>query len=289
MKYPSAFTTLHFGTSGIPPEVKDKGYFGAVGFLSKKRLSAMEMEFVQQVHMDEETALEFGKLAKELGIILSSHAPYYINLASRETEKIHSSINRIVKSAIITHCAGGHSVVFHAGFYQGRKREEVYRMIANGIYAVEKELAKRKVNIWLRPEITGKETQFGSLEELIRLSSEFESVLPCLDFSHLHSRSIGRYNTQEEWQEVIERLRDEVPMGKNILKRMHIHISGIEYGSKGERRHLPLKKSDLEYKLLMAVLKEFNVCGTVICESPTGVLIKDTLALRRCYETIKNK
>lgn len=289
MNLPPPFKELHFGTSGIPPEVGARGYFTAVKFLNRKRLTAMEMEFVQQVHMDEETAIEFGKLAKTLKIHLSSHAPYYVNLASMEKEKLYASINRIVKAGFITACAGGHSVVFHAGFYQGRSRDEVYTLVARGIQKIEAEFRKREVAIWLRPEITGKETQFGNLKELIRLANEFEYVLPCIDFSHLHARSVGKFNTREEWADVLEHLRDETAKEKEILKRMHIHISGIEYGKKGERRHLPLEKADLDVISLLRVLKEYGVCGTVICEAPAQTLVSDTLKLKRFYSGNKDR
>jgi len=283
LKFPSTFKTLRFGTSGIPPEVKEQGYFAAVKFLRQRQLGAMEMEFVQQVHMDEETAWALGTLARRLGISLSAHAPYYVNLASLEKEKIYASINRIVKASVITAHAQGHSVVFHAGYYQGRGKEEVFGMVALGIEKIEAELGKRKVAIWLRPELTGKDTQFGNLDELIRLTNLFEYVLPCIDFSHLHARACGKFNTREEWLEVLERLKNETPKEKKILRRMHIHISGIEYGAKGERRHLPLARADLQVDALMGVLRDYNVCGTVICEAPSEALIGDTIKLRDLY------
>ncbi len=283
MKYPSPFARLHFGTSGIPFEVKDRGYFAAIKLLRESGLSAMEMEFVQQVHMTEESGEEFGRSAKKLGVLLSSHAPYYINLASLEKQKIHASISRIVRASKVTSSAKGHSVVFHAGYYQGRKQDSVFSLVAKGITRIEKELEKERISIWLRPEITGKETQFGNLDELIRLSCEFESVLPCVDFSHLHARSQGRFNTEEEWREVLHRLKEETPKEKQILKRMHIHLSGIEYGAKGERRHLPLEKSDLEFPMLLQVLADSGVRGTLICESPAEVLLSNTKTLRDTY------
>jgi len=288
-KYPSFFRRLRFGTSGIPPEVRGLGYFAALKLLHSKGLHALELEFVHHIHLHEDTAMLLGKLASKLGISISAHAPYYINLASLEKPKFHASINRIIKTCVITKKAQGHSVVFHAGFYQGRDSKDVYSDIAKAIERIQGELIKQDVVIWLRPETTGKQTQFGNLKELIRLSQEFEMVLPCVDFSHLHARSVGDFNSVREWEEVMEELRSEIPKEKRILNRMHIHISGIEYGKKGERRHIPLELAKLKYHQLIEVLKKYKVCGTVICEAPASVLISDTLKLKKAYGDVHSK
>jgi len=46
---------------------------------------------------------------------------------------------------------------------------------------------------------------------------------------------------------------------KNALQRMHMHVSGIEYGPKGEKRHIPLNTADLRYKELMAAVEGRSV------------------------------
>ena len=49
---------------------------------------------------------------------------------------------------------------------------------------------------------------------------------------------------------------------------MHMHITGIAYGPKGEKNHLNLKESDLKYEELLKALKDFKVKGVAISESP---------------------
>ncbi len=282
MKLPDAFDRLHFGPAGLPsgeglplPE--------GLKLLQERDLTALELEFVQRVYLKESEAQEVGALARGHGVILSAHAPYYINLASKERPKYHASISRIVKAAQVLHAAGGHSVVFHAAFYQERKPEEVYREVAGGIAEIEEALRQREVAVWLRPELTGKPTQFGDVGELTRLSREFETVLPCLDFSHLHARCNGAYNTESEWDEVMHQLAAEIPAEKQPLKRMHIHLSGIAYGPKGERRHLPLTESDLNFAALLAVLKRHGACGTLICEGPHETVLDDLELMQRAF------
>jgi len=282
MKLPGTFDRLHFGTAGVPA---DEGTPLAEGLelLRRHHLTALELEFVQRVYMNDEEAREAGAMARERGVLLSAHAPYYINLASLERPKYHASVSRIVKTAQVLHAAGGHSVVFHAAFYQERKPEKVYKQVAAGLAEIEEALRKKDVAVWLRPELTGKPTQFGDVSELTRLSREFETVLPCIDFSHLHARTAGEYNTEREWDEVMQQLATEIPAEKQPLRRMHIHLSGIAYGPKGERNHLPLAESDLNYAALLAVLKRHGVCGTVICEGPHETVLDDLALMRKAY------
>jgi len=126
-------------------------------------------------------------------------------------------------------------------------------------------------------------SKFGSLEEVIRLAEDIgDNVLPCIDFAHLHARINGKYNTYEEFREVLNVI--ESRLGRKALNNMHIHISGIEYSEKGEVKHLNILESDFNYKDLARVLKEYNVRGVVISESPN--LEEDAILFKQTYEKI---
>ncbi len=58
----------------------------------------MEVEFVQGVRMTREAAMDAGEVARELGVRLSVHAPYFINLCSEEKEKVEASLSRLQES-----------------------------------------------------------------------------------------------------------------------------------------------------------------------------------------------
>ena len=145
---------------------------------------------------------------------------------------------------------------------------------------IEKELKDNSVKVWVRPETTGKPTQFGTYQELLKLSQELEMCMPCIDFAHLHARTNGKYNSQDEWRTVLTDV--ENALGKKALQEMHIHVSGIAYGEKGEKHHLMLDESDLKYKEMLKVWKEFKLGGVVICESPT--MEADALLLKKTWE-----
>ena len=130
----------------------------------------------------------------------------------------------------------------------------------------------------LRPETTGKASQFGTLEELLRLSNEVEGVAPCVDFAHLHART-GADNCYEEFAALLELIGGE--LGRAGLEDLHIHVSGIDYSPAGERKHLNLADGDLRYVELLQAPRDFEAGGLVICESPS--LEEDSLLMQRTY------
>ncbi|MGD8462003.1 MAG: TIM barrel protein, partial [Desulfobacterales bacterium] len=74
------------------------GNLEGVRKVARMQLDCMEVEFTYGVRLSVKDAREVGALAKDKGIVLSVHAPYYINLASDEKEKIQASKQRIVDS-----------------------------------------------------------------------------------------------------------------------------------------------------------------------------------------------
>lgn len=274
--------TLRFGTAGRPSITKGDTIEG-IKTVRKLGLDSLELEFVHSINIKKEKAPELKKAAKENDIVLTCHAPYYINLNSQDKRKFHASVAYIVNSTKITSLCGGWSVCFHGGYYMKQDPKQVYEKIKDGIKKIVKEVKQFDKKIWIRPEISGKPTQFGDLKELIKLSQEIDQVLPCIDFSHLWARNSGRlYNTKEEFKQVLIDL--EKHLGKIALENMHIHISGIAYGEKGEKNHLMLKESKFNYKDLLKELKKFKCKGIVTCESP--IVEKDALLLQNIY---KNK
>ena len=258
--------TLLFGTAGIP--LSSKGSTTAEGIVDVKKLGldAMELEFVRSRNIRKEKAPEVKKAARENNIVLTCHAPYFINLNSQEKAKLEASIERILNSARILNLCGGWSVCFHPGFYQKSTKEETYKRIREAIKKISQTLKKEKNDVWIRPETTGKESQFGNLDEILKLSQEFDNVMPCVDFAHFHARTNGKYNSYREFCEILEKI--EKALGKKGIENMHMHITGISYSEKGEKKHLNLKESDLKYTELVEALKDFKVKGVAISESP---------------------
>jgi deoxyribonuclease-4 len=272
---------LYFGPAGVPQSAPERTTEGGIRYVALLGLGGMEMQFVRGVKMGETAARAVGKVAKEKGIALSAHGPYYINLNARESEKIAASQERLLDAVRIASLCGARSVVFHAAFYLNDPPDKVYPVVKKNLQEVRDRLKLDQRGVWLRPEVTGKATQFGTLEEVLRLSSELEGVAPCIDFAHLHART-GKSNSYAEFAATLEQI--ERKLGRAALDNMHIHISGIKYGEKGEIKHLDLQDSDFDYVNLIRALKDFKVRGLVISESPD--LERDALLLQQTYRSL---
>ena len=265
---------LNFITAGVPLRAGAKGYEAGFKILDDMGLDGLELEFVRGVRISDKSREAVGSANK----VITAHAPFYVNLNAREEDKVEASIQRIIETAETCYSLGGFSITFHAGFYLGMDKETVYQQIKKGIEIITAELKKVNNNIWIRPETTGKATQWGDLEEIVRLSKEFETVLPCVDFSHLHARYNGISNTYDEFAKIFETIGNE--LGQAALDNFHAHIAGIEYGEKGEKKHLNLEESDMNYKDLLKAFKDFGVKGAIVCESPN---IEDDAKLMKDY------
>lgn len=270
---------LLFGTAGVPLSAQERSSESGVKRIRELRLGALELEFVQGVRMGPEKARRVGQVAIEQGVALSCHGPYWINLNSREKEKIAASKERILHTARIGKIIGVRSVIFHPAFYHEDAAELVFERVLEALTGIREILDAEENEVVLRPETTGKGSQFGNLQETIKLAQYIPGVLPCIDFAHLHARSNGRYNDYNDFCRVLEETAET--LGDRWNKNAHFHISGIEYGLKGEKRHLILNEADFQYKDLMRAFQTFAVEGLAICESPN--LEEDALALQSIY------
>ncbi len=273
---------LYFGTAGIPLSTPKSSTLEGIKRVRELNLDSMELEFVHGINLSFEKAKEINIQRKESNVVLTAHAPYYINLNAREKVKLEASKKRILDTAKIGYEAGAYSITFHPAFYMKQEKSFVYNKVFEAIKEISKELKEESVDIWIRPELTGKPTQFGDLDEIVSLSRDIENVLPCFDFAHYHARYNGRNNTQEEFRESLGFIEKE--LGRFALDNMHVHISGINYTEKGERNHLTLRESDMNWKDLLNVWKEFKIKGVVVSESPN--IEDDAILLKKYWETI---
>jgi len=280
-----AMDRLGFGTAGFPSNAPKKDPIAAISAVKEIGLDCLELEFAHGVRMRDETAQEIFDTAKKMGVTLTAHAPYYINLNAKEQDKIDASINRLLQTARLAGMCGAYSMTFHAAFYMKDDPKTVFTIVKRYLKQITDRLQDEQNGIHLRPELTGRKSQFGTLEELCELSQEVPQVYPCLDFSHNQARTDGETNNYKHFAEVFERYK--AALGKNALNQMHIHVAGVQYGAKGEIKHLSLKDSEFNYKDFLKACRDFNVRGAVICESPE--LEKDALLLKKTYQQLTAK
>ncbi len=269
---------LRIACPGAPQSTPNPG--GTLAGLKHAKslgINAMEIEWVQSVPKNAEHVAAIGKLAKELDITLTIHAPYFVNLNSDDKAKLAASEKRIIDALTMGQVCGALSVCVHAAFNGGKDSTHVTENVRR---STERMLKKRKSfpDVNLAYETMGKQTQWGTLDEVLEISREFD-LIPCLDPAHMHARSNGGVNTEKEWDDMLTAV--EKSLGKNALQRLHMHFSGIAYGEKGEKHHLPLMESDANWKGFLTVLKKRNVGGVLTCESPLMEI--DTLLLQRTF------
>ena len=270
-----------FGTAGVPHSAETNTTIDGIKRIARLGLGCMEIEFVRRVTMGEAGARLVAEVAAEEGIKLSAHAPYYINFNAHEPEKITASQERLYRTAKIASLCGAQSAIFHTAFYLGDEPEKAYDVIKKSLEELLGRLEREKIRISLRPEIMGKPSQFGTVEEVIKLCNELKGLAPCMDFAHWHARS-GADNSYEEFVSVLKQF--EKGLGRVALDDMHIHLSGINYGPKGERNHLNLEESDLQYIEFLRAIRDYEVGGLIICESPN--LEEDAMLLQKTYKDL---
>jgi deoxyribonuclease-4 len=183
-------TGLLFGTGGVPHSAREATTVSGIERIYELGLGCMELEFVQGVRMSETAAYQVAETAARTGIRLSAHAPYFINLNAREPEKIEKSKERILKTAHIASLCGAESIVFHAAFYLGDPPHKTYQTVKKHLAEILDQLIGEHHEVWLRPEVTGKPSQFGTIAEILDLCTELQGLAPCLDFAHWHARTV---------------------------------------------------------------------------------------------------
>lgn len=265
---------IKLGSAGVPLSAEKRDTASGIKKVAELGLQALEVEFVRGVNMSLPTAREVGKTAAESGIALSVHAPYYINLASEKKQIISESKKRIIDSLERGAKMGAKVVVVHAGYY-GKNREEAIRMIAAACAETAEKIRDNDRNIILGIETSGKQGQFGPLEEILNICGTIKNCAPVVDFAHLFARQGGSI----DYGKVLDSVRH--------YKHLHCHFSGINYsvvseGKGNERNHEPIGNPPFQ-PLAEEILKH-NADITIICESP--LLEKDALKMKKILEEL---
>lgn len=270
---------LSFSCPGAPRSTSSSGgTLKGLDRLAELKIDAMELEWVQSVPGNVEHVALIGQKAKNLGITLTIHAPYYVNLNAKDKKILAASKKRILHALTMGQICEAKSVCVHPAFYLGMDPGKAYENVRRATDDILKEKSKFFPDVNLGYETMGKPTQFGTLEEVLKLSKEFD-IYPCVDPAHMHARSNGAWNSTKEWNDMFD-LYEEY-LGKKSLQSMHLHFSGIAYGPKGEKHHLPLQESDAKWKEFLSVLKKREIGGVVVVESPLQE--DDVLLLKKAF------
>lgn len=275
-----ALLTIRFGTVGSPKKTPKSGSPAAVRFSRELGLGALELGWVRSVRTGEKTAAEIKEAGIQADIRLSVHAPYYINLNSQTADKMQASDERLLAAARKGYLSGATHIVFHPGSYHEQPAEQVYERVKEKLIELTATLKDEGVDVKLCPETMGKPAMFGTLEEVVALSKELDAVEPCIDVAHLFARTTtGDFNTYPEFAGMFEHVKQE--LGAEALTDLHFHLSGIEYGDKGEKNHIPLDEGELRWQEFLQACVDYEIGGAILIESPT--MEDDALKAQAAY------
>ena len=277
-----AGASLLFGVSGVPASSPKPSSEAGIIRCRELGLDCMEMAMVQKVTITPPTAARVRAAAEREGITLSIHAPYYINLNSRDPQKLADSQGRILAAARAGAWLGARNIVLHIAFYHDNTPRDCTDIVINNLTPVVETLRAEGSPVILRPETMGRTSQWGDLDEVLEVCAALPPLQPCLDFAHLHARA-GRLNTYAEFIDILDRV--ERALGRPALDDLHVHISGIAYGPKGEQHHLTFADADFNYRDCLLALRDRACRGLIIGESPARE--QDVLFLQAVWDEIQ--
>ncbi len=265
-----------------------KGSVHAPGWLQKLGLDCYEYSCGRGVNVGEDTARAIGAAAKEAGIVMSLHAPYYINLSGVDPERMEKNVDYILQSARTADYLGGDRIVVHCGGLSGLTREEAMDHTRQNLKEALSALERAGLDhVRICVETMGKVNVLGDGPEVIQLCQLDSRLLPCIDFGHLNARSQGGMNNYEAMAALLDLMENQ--LGRERAEVFHAHFSKIEYTQKGEVRHLTFADTEYgpDFAPLARLLAEKKLTPRVICES-AGTQAEDALAMKAAYQAAAN-
>lgn len=261
-----------------------KSSLDAPAWIAQYGLDCYEYQCGKGVHIGKDTAQRLGERAREAGISLSLHAPYFINLANPES--IQKNNGYVLTSCAAAEWMGATRVVIHSGTLMGRTRQEALDIAKRGIRAFLTVCETAGLgHITLCPETMGKINQLGDLEEVLELCALDERLLPCVDFGHLYARSLGVDEGLAATERILDRM--EEILGLDRARVFHSHFSRIEFTPKGgEKCHRTFDDHGgfgPDPAPLMELIAARGWSPTIICES-AGTQAEDALTMKILYQ-----
>lgn len=279
------------GPAGNCEDFYDSGHkssLEAPGWVSGMGLGAYEYQCGKGVKISVEAAKKLGNRAKEEGVALSVHAPYYISLSSTEAEKRDKSINYILKTLEVAKAMGAKRIVVHSGTAGSITRREAMELAKDTLVrSLDAAKSAGFGDILICPETMGKVKQLGTVEEVAELCSLDERLLPTIDFGHINSMSLGGLKTMADFEKVFDVLQKR--LGGWRATNFHAHYSRIEYTNAGEKKHhrFDERQYEPEFEPIAEIIAKRGLSPTIICES-RGTQTRDAVEMQKICRRFEN-
>lgn len=282
-----------FGSSGCGDEFYNQGHKNILEvpkWIKEYGLDAYEYSFGHGYQMSSETAQKAGELFKENDIKISLHAPFYINFANPDEEMYAKTKGYIYTGIKFLRNFGADRLIFHSASCGKMKREDAIKLTSYRFKETFDKLEEdgQLEGLLLCPETMGKTMQIGTYKEVCDLCTLNKHLIPTFDFGHINSLEHGSLKTKEDYKRIFDYSIETIGFEKT--NNSHIHFSKIQYGEKGEIRHL--NYDDLiygpEFDGLAEVLIEYKLSPRVICES-MNMMPHDALLMKKIYKNLLDK
>ena len=255
-------------------------------YLASMGLNGYEIECGRGVRISEKSYNLLPGIAKENGIYLSLHAPYFISLSSESEETRLKSVDYILESAQAAKKLGAEKIVVHSGSCSKMTREAATALAFDTLTKAQAALDENGLgDIIICPETMGKINQLGTLSEVLELCGVDERFLPCVDFGHLNARTLGGIKGEADYAAILDEIENK--LGHDRLRRFHVHFSRIMYTTGGEKMHLTFSDKEYgpEFEPLMEQFAKRGLSPSIICES-AGTQAEDVAQMKKYYESL---
>lgn len=222
-----------FGVAGVPTNYKGK-FKDLFKWLRDMGLNAYEIQCVYGFKISDANKEIIRNESDTINF--SIHAPYYINLGSKNLSVVERSKSNMKEGIELAKSIGVNRIIFHPGgghdnTDEGRKM--AIKQLINAVNEFTSEIDMGDVRLY--PEIGGKTANLGSLDEIIEICKNCKFCYPCIDIAHLHAREVGSIVDKNALKVRLEKLQQELP---EKFKHIHFHAYTINYNDKGEVKHL---------------------------------------------------
>lgn len=281
---------IKFGPAGNAQSFADAGFKATVDaprWLHEMGLNAYEYQCGRGVNIGEETARKIAAQAALHDIAMSLHAPYYINLSNRDEERVQKNIGYVLASCQAATWLGADRIVVHTGGVGKQSRTKAFENTKENVRDILNAVEQAGYTTTICLETMGKQSVIGSAEEIFELVALDDRLLPCIDFGHLNARTCGKCSTEEEFAQVLDLMENTI--GTERARVFHSHFSHIEYGPKGEVRHLTFADEQYgpDFSPLAKLIAQRGWTPRFICES-AGTQAEDAKQMMDMYLAAQN-
>jgi deoxyribonuclease-4 len=282
---------VRFGPSGNDVlfwEQGGKSSVNAPAWVRNLGLRAFEVNFGRGLRLSEKMAAAIGEESQKHDVLISAHAPYFINLASEDPAAIQKSYGYIARSLELLRIMGGRDLVVHIGSQGDLDRDTAINNCKKNLKWVIEKLEKSGFSDFpyrICIETMGRYRAVGNYREICDICAVSDRVFPTIDFGHINCLLQGELQKNPaKFGEIMDYCTEK--LGRAKMQNVHIHFSGIKFGPRGELAHTVIDdpKFGIPFAPLARYIKQHKLTPTIICES-AGIMAQDAVKLKKVFDS----